>query len=125
MKVYGPYTRKDGRKHVIYVSESGKRKTESYPRFLLKQAGIPLSETDTVDHIDNDKTNDALDNLQVLSSAENAKKAMQLRPRKWFQFVCPVCNSEATKPLNFVLNNRRQGKKGPFCSRRCAGKYKP
>ena len=67
MKVYGPYTRKDGRQHVV-LYESGVPKTVSYPKFLLEQKlGRSLNADETCDHIDNDYTNNDVSNLQVLS----------------------------------------------------------
>jgi len=38
-----------------------------------------LTKNDTVDHIDEDKTNDSMDNLQILTRAENAKKSYKFR----------------------------------------------
>jgi len=47
MKVYGPYTRKDGRQHVI-LYENGTRKTVSYPKYLLEtKLGRPLDSNET------------------------------------------------------------------------------
>ena len=37
LKVYGPYTRKDGRKHVVIVNNNGTKTTKSYPRYLMEQ----------------------------------------------------------------------------------------
>ena len=37
MKIYGPYTRKeDNRQHVIII-DGEKRRTVSYPKFLMEQ----------------------------------------------------------------------------------------
>ena len=68
MKIYGPYLRKDGRKHVVIINDDGTSCTRSYPRLLLEQKlGRPLLDTETVDHIDGDFTNDSFENLRVLS----------------------------------------------------------
>jgi hypothetical protein len=76
MKIYGPYLRKDGRKHVVIVHPDGRKQTKSYPRLLLEQKlGRELTKEETVDHKDDDFTNDSLDNLQILSLANNAKKS--------------------------------------------------
>jgi hypothetical protein len=37
MKIYGPYTRKDGRKHVIVHYDGGRIRTVSYPKWLMEQ----------------------------------------------------------------------------------------
>ena len=122
MKVYGPYKRKDGRQHVILIQD-GKRKTVSYPKYLLEQKlGRSLLPTETCDHIDNDHTNNCLSNLQVLSRSENIQKQNALTPVEQGTFTCPVCNSSFTKPMHKVRGNLKQHKSGPYCSRSCAGK---
>lgn len=123
MKVYGPYTRKDNRKHVCIVYSNGLRKTKSYARYLLEQQlGRELTEDETADHINNDPSDDRIENLQVLSFVDNITKAVNCLPdRQTYNFTCPQCGKEATKYLNYVLNNTRSGKRGPFCSRKCAG----
>lgn len=126
MKTYGPYTRDDGRKHIIIIHDDGRRQTKSWPRVILeKKLGRELLDSETVDHVDNDFTNDDPNNLQPLSLIDNAKKEM-LRPervRKTYEFICPMCKTKAVKFLNQVKRNTAVGKAGPFCSRSCAGKY--
>jgi hypothetical protein len=122
MKVYGPYTRKDGRQHVVLYKD-GMRKTVSYPKYLLEQKlGRSFLPNEICDHIDNDHTNNCLDNLQVLTRSDNARKAMALKPAELGHFTCPVCNSSFTKRMRNVRSNLKQGKSGPYCSRSCAGK---
>jgi len=122
MKVYGLYTRKDGRQHVILYKD-GVRTTVSYPKYLLEQKlGRSLLPTETCDHIDNDHTNNCLDNLQVLTRSDNARKQMSLQPAEVGTFTCPVCNSSFTKQMNYIRANLKQNKSGPYCSRSCAGK---
>lgn len=123
MKTYGPYIRKDGRKHIVIIYDDGRRQTKSYPRFLLEQKiGRELLPEETVDHIDEDFTNDDLDNLQILSLAENARKAMLKRPAEYSSHICPECKTPFTKRAYQVKRTIKKGKSGPFCSRSCAGK---
>ena len=122
MKTYGPYTRKDGRKHVIIIHDDGKRQTKSYPRLLMEQhLGRELTTEETVDHINNDFTDDRIENLQLLSLAENASKAMIGREAKMHHFQCPCCGKKSVKLFSAVKGNWNKGKSGPFCSRQCAG----
>ena len=123
MKIYGPYLRKDGRKHVVIIKEDGKRVTKSYPRFLMEQhLGRELTKEETVDHINNDFTDDRIENLQILSLSANAAKAMIGKEAKMYSFSCPCCGVPSLKALREVKHNRNNGKSGPFCSRKCAGK---
>ena len=79
--VLGPYTRKDGRQHIVLNNSTlpkntrGKTKTVSYPKALMEcYLGRRLESDETVDHIDDNIMNNAQSNLQVLSRADNASK---------------------------------------------------
>jgi hypothetical protein len=123
MKIYGPYTRKDGRKHVVIIYDDGRRQTKSYPRLLMEQhLGRELTKDETVDHINNDFTDDRIENLQLLSLVDNVSKAAKLRTRKTYKFMCPCCGIEAEKFFDQVKHNWNKDKSGPYCSRKCAGK---
>lgn len=76
-RVLGPYLRTDGRKHlVLTANNSRKKRTLSYSKALLEVSlGRQLVGNETTDHVDGDKTNDAVTNLQVLSLAENISKS--------------------------------------------------
>ena len=123
MKVYGPYYRKDGRQHIILVHENGRKQTVSYPRYLMEiKLGRSLEIDEEVDHIDGDKLNNDLSNLQILSKKENAQKAIieTNRQAKIEVYIC-LCGKEFKRDLREVNGNRNKGKVGPFCSRSCAG----
>lgn len=76
-------TNKENRKHVILYNSKTDRTTVSYARYLMTvKLGHFISDDLHVDHIDNDKTNDSIDNLQVLTVKENAQK-QGLISRKW------------------------------------------
>lgn len=119
--VYGPYTRKDGRKHIVlYWPSENRRQTVSYPKWLIEQhLGRFLLPDETVDHINRDFTDDRLENLQILKRADHAK--LDAIRRKPVDAVCAWCNRSFTI-LN-GLNHRGRGKAGPFCSRKCSGEY--
>ena len=121
MKIYGPYTRKDGRKHVIHYDGVTKH-TQSYPRYLMEQhLGRKLESWEQVDHINNDPTDDRLENFQILTQLENIQKsAVKV---KYIEFTCPVCkNTFSISAGRYKHNQLVQGKAGPYCSRSCAGK---
>lgn len=122
MKVYGPYKRKDNRMHVVIVHDDGRKQTKSYPRYLYEQYNDCVLEAhQTIDHINNDFNDNRIENLQVLSLQDNARKQMKLTPRKTYSFMCPNCGVSTIKFLNEVIGNRKKGKRGPYCSRKCAG----
>jgi len=95
MKIYGPYTRKDGRKHVIHY-DGKTRRTQSYPRYLMEQKlGRELEILEQVDHKNEDHTDDNVENFQILTQGDNNRKSFkeQGRSAKWLSFVCPECNT--------------------------------
>ena len=121
-QVYGPYTRKDGRKHLILYEPSSKhRKTISFPNAIMEvYLGHKLAEDDTVDHIDRDKTNDIISNLQVI--ARKTHVSLDAIRRHSLFSTCPICKAEFELTRD-QLNKRSNIFAGPFCSKTCAGKY--
>lgn len=133
-KVTGPYKRSDGRKHIVLNNSSlpkgdaNKLRTLSWPKALLEvKEGRLLLENETADHIDEDFKNDNLDNLQILTRPANIIKSFEANPYRKEEFsnhVCPQCNIEFIALAKQVKGNQKaKGKAGPFCSKRCAGKY--
>jgi hypothetical protein len=133
-KVTGPYLRKDGRKHVVFnntwLSKGNKNKlrTVSWPKVLVEvRENRRLLNNETVDHDDEDFTNDHIDNLKILTRIENIKKSFNANPERateWFFGICSICNKEFMKQMRYIRgNNIVKGKAGPFCSKSCAGKY--
>jgi hypothetical protein len=122
MTVFGPYIRSDGRTHVIHYDPiTQTRRTQSYPRYLMEQhLGRTLKEWEQVDHINNDHTDDRIENFQLLTKGDNNRKSAKAPKLYWF--ICPVCGEEGVIYYrNYKGNQLSQGKAGPYCSRRCAG----
>lgn len=119
--LYGPYTRKDGRKHVVLRNTKTKElRTVSYPKLLVElREGRLLSSREQVDHEDRNKTNDDLSNLVIRNLGEHQKlDAKRVNP---VEVSCVFCST---------LFNIRHGQRkpnqpgaGPFCSKKCSGKY--
>lgn len=121
MRVYGPYLSSTGKRRiVILVHDDGTRTTMSNARWVLSQhLGRALGPDEEADHIDGDTLNDDISNLQVLSPLENVRKSA--KPVEMVEFSCPMCGERASRPARRVRHNQgAQGKRGPFCSRRCA-----
>src|SRR5580704_1607930 len=79
-RVYGPYQGKknEGRRLVIlYRSSPRERRGLSWPRAMMEvKLGRRLTETELVDHIDDNPTGDDYDNFQILTYSGNAIKAV-------------------------------------------------
>lgn len=124
MKVYGPYERKDGRRHVVIVDGSTTR-TVSNARYVLASAGYKISPEDDVHHVDGDYTNDSIDNLRIVPKRQHLQEHNTIYHPT--EFTCPVCGAVFTlsgkQVWKSMENGRRRGGVGPFCSRSCAGTY--
>lgn len=65
-KCYGPYTRSDGRQHVVLVHHNDEgsidnRITCSYPKYIVERhLGRKLKSSETIDHIDGNFSNNNL-----------------------------------------------------------------
>lgn len=121
MKVYGPYKRKDGRKHMIII-EGNKRTTVSYPKYLMElHLGRKLNDNETVDHVNRDYTDDRIENYQILIRKNHS--SLDVTRVKKIKVICVWCGAEVEKNGKDLRHNEKQGKAGPFCNRSCAGKY--
>ncbi|RLG01693.1 hypothetical protein DRN58_01225 [Thermococci archaeon] len=124
-RVYGVYWNKDGRSRVAVIFPNGKKKTVSYPKFLMEvKLGRFLEKNETVDHIDGNPRNNDYSNLRILKRDDHAK--VEVKRLKRMQFKCPMCGKTfwlSGKKLHDAIWNRKRGKVGPFCSKSCAGRY--
>lgn len=125
--VLGPYTRPDGRKHVVLNNSiaskgtKGKTKTISYPKALVEiSLKARLKDDETVDHHDRDFTNDDLDNLKVkVRSLHASEDALRVEVD---EVSCMGCGFVFI-PSKSQIEARNKNKAGPFCSRACSGRY--
>lgn len=112
----------DNRMTVALYNDHKDRSSTAYARYLMSvKLGRYLTEFEQVDHIDEDKTNDSLENLQLLTRSENIRKQNKSRGRKMVRYQCPVCHSEFTRRRG---NSHFQNSKitTVACSRSCSGK---
>jgi hypothetical protein len=118
-RIYGPYGAH--RKIVVLVSP-GHRTTMSYARYLMSvHIGRELVRDEEVDHIDDDCTNDAIENLQILSSRQNRQKQAKAQAVKMVSLACCNCQVEFLREPRNV--RRKSATRNPCCSRSCAAKY--
>jgi hypothetical protein len=128
-RVYGPYANpaNDGRSHIILFDGGSNIRTISWPRAMMEVKWRRLLRDDEqVDHIDDDPTNDAYENFQVLTPSANMLKqrAKNGTSMKTGDFICPQCGSPFQRRMKYVNGNQgTQQKAGPFCGRSCAGFY--
>ena len=100
-----------------------KRTSTSHARYLMAiHLGRKLSSKEQVDHIDGDKTNDTIENLQILSQVNNMKKSRKERKvtRMEVELLCLCCG------VHFKREKRqthlaKKTSRITSCSRKCAG----
>lgn len=84
-KCYGPYTRQDGRQHVILIHHDNtgaidKRITCSYPKYLVETyIGRTLEPFETIDHIDGNFSNNELSNLRIVPRSLHCKSHTKVK----------------------------------------------
>ena len=109
-------TNPENRRTVILFNNSKNRSSVSYARYLMAiTLKRYLTKNEHVDHIDNNKTNDLIENLQILTPKENNRKSF-LKGETLLDFTCPICSKK------FQLTARQSHKKTPCCSRQCGHK---
>lgn len=78
---YLVFSKREGRRVVVLRNTSTKAMTSTaYARYLLSvKIGRILRKNEQVDHIDGDKSNDVIDNLQLLTVEEHQRKTSSER----------------------------------------------
>lgn len=108
-------TNKEPRRVATLRKADGTMTSMSYAKYLYTSYyECDVADGDQVDHINNDKMDDRIENLQVISrKLNNAKRPVH---KEMVLVKCPVCGS------NFLIDKRNLPfKKDPCCSRRCGG----
>jgi hypothetical protein len=116
-----------GRKYICLFNSNIDRTIISYARYLMcVKIGYILSDEFEVDHIDDDKTNDDIDNLQILTREQNALKEYYRyinEEQKSYGYLCASCENP------FILTEREtkmrlaKAQELAFCSRSCSAIY--
>lgn len=111
---YIVHNNKDGRLRVMLIpkSKTDKRKGMLYARYIWENHYGQIGEGLQIDHINGDKTDDRLENLQVISQRYNTIK--DHRRRVMIERVCPVCHTKFLFPLRNLSTHPN-----PCCSRKC------
>lgn len=133
------YFKKDYRSAYLFVNNNGRNcvelvhnnSTKSKPikRFITYAKYLWISEHKQevpfgyeIDHINGDGKDDRIENLQLLTKAENIKKEWKEQKRLGLEvvdLVCPICGKTFTKRMALVY---RISSQPVCCSRSCSGK---
>lgn len=110
------YKRKDDRMAITLTGIGMKPKGILYSKYLYCSFyQCDVTENEHIDHINGDKTDDRIENLQKISRAYNIKKDKHIK--EYVERICPVCGNI------FLLEKRNVSTHpNPCCSCQCRGK---
>lgn len=80
-----------------------------------------LDRFEFVHHKDENKRNNDILNLEVLSPQDHRRE--HAKGVEMVNLRCLLCGSEFNRIARYERSNRKSGKVGPFCGRSCAGKW--
>ena len=108
-------TNKEPRRVATLRKEDKTMTSMSYAKYLYtSHYKCDVAKGDQVDHINGDKMDDRIENLQVISQYYNNKK--DKKGPEMVECICPVCS---TKFL--FLKRNLSYHPNPCCSRKCGG----
>lgn len=85
------------------------------------EVGRILEREEEVDHVDGDKLNDDLRNLEIVTREENERRERLRNPIQIIRIECPCCGSIFEK-LFYRSSMYLKNVKNNYCSRKCQGK---
>lgn len=108
-------TNKEPRRVATLRKRDGTMTSMSYAKYLYtSHYKCSVAKGDQVDHINGDKMDDRIENLQVISQRYNNVK--NRRHREMVELICPICGETFLFPKHNLSTHPN-----PCCSRRCGG----
>ena len=107
---------KEPRRVAILYKDDGSSLTMSYAKYLYTSHYKELIDGHEyhIDHINNDKMDDRIENLQKITGSYNRSK--DHCHREMALLICPVCGKEFVYPKRNLSTHSN-----PCCSRKCGG----
>lgn len=113
----------ENRRNVVLYNSENDRTTISYARYLMSvKLGYEVPDHLEVDHRDDDKTNDDINNLQLLTPEENKDKENKRRAEITVAkqtVICKNCNCSFEIDTSYYNKKIKAGNSNIFCSVKC------
>lgn len=115
----------NGRRVVDFKNtQTGKRFKTNYARYLMSvKMGRFVPEELEVDHINDNFTDDRIENLQLLTGLENLQKQRSNLQVYFALIICPNCSIVFSRPIGH-FHTATLAQNLQFCSHWCYGKFK-
>ena len=106
-------TNKEPRRVATLRKENGEMISMSYAKYLYtSHFKTEIAKGDEIDHINGNKMDDRIENLQIISGTYNRQKDHKIK--EMILLKCPVCNQE------FLYEKRNlKSHPNPCCIRKC------
>ena len=106
---------KEPRRVATLRKSDGTMISMSYAKYLYTSYyKCDINKDDNIDHINGNKMDDRIENLQVISGKYNRQK--DHKKKEMLMLICPVCGKE------FLYEKRNlSSHSNPCCSRKCGG----
>lgn len=123
-KTGGIYVNPKGRKLISLYSSHIDKLMREYARYLVevKEQRL-LGPDEEVDHVDNDCTNDDVDNLQILSNSDHRYKTDAFKGTLNVVMFCPICKQKFIRRYTWT-HLRHDDWVMSMCSIECNSKYR-
>src|SRR5574343_25671 len=80
--------------HMVNKNDRNDRLTILYSKYVMSvYHGRILSRHEEVDHVDGDKSNDSIENLEIVSRLENCRRYIERNRAKKVCVKCDYCNN--------------------------------
>ena len=104
------------------VIENGKKKTVFQHREIVENhLGRPLTRREVVHHRNSNRKDNRIENLKLMTLSGHSK--IHGKGIEWVSVTCLQCKKVVIKQAKEERARKAKGRTGPFCSKKCVGKW--